>query len=216
MFVSATYRAYLESEAGAARISTFHPGLPPTIAQATTFTTAGLSSLTRDGRCTDQIRGIVSLLAERQRRLFEHPQGPEVNIVLDEWALRAIAQHASRIDQLDYLVRLSRHPRVHCVIMPTTMADPRFMCGPCNILEFDAPEDRSLVTSGWWGVDDADLVGDEATVAAWVRRFAQLREASLTEARSAAHLVELRDRLRQVTGRAAAGGAVSAGALGGL
>ncbi|MGW0709787.1 helix-turn-helix domain-containing protein [Streptomyces sp. NPDC002643] len=113
--VSNQYARYLGYEGAANSIRMYNPILLPGLLQIEDYAAAVIST----GDPGPALRGQIELRATRQERYFDGDEGPYVNVVLDEAAIRrAIGGPSVLRRQLDHLKTLMDHPRVNLQVLP--------------------------------------------------------------------------------------------------
>jgi hypothetical protein len=83
--------------------------------------------------------------AERQRNLLNRPDGPLIDVILDESVLhRVFGGSATMREQLHHLIALGDSPRITLRVLPFT-AGVNTVSGPFVVLEFPDQSDADAV-----------------------------------------------------------------------
>jgi transcriptional regulator with XRE-family HTH domain len=114
--VSVQYAQYLGYEGAANTILMYNPIVLPGLLQTEDYATALLKpGMTSESRTRQQ----VELRISRQERFFDGEDGPLVNVVLDEAAVRRqIGGPAVMRRQLEHIKTMAEHPRVTIQLLP--------------------------------------------------------------------------------------------------
>ncbi|MFF7067960.1 helix-turn-helix domain-containing protein [Streptomyces pseudovenezuelae] len=151
--VSAQYALYLGYEGAADTIRMYNPIVLPGLAQTEDYATALLSALTQESR----VRLQVELRVTRQERFFESDHGPEVDIVLDEAALRRqVGGPAVLRRQLDHIKKLAEHPRATIRVLPFTAGAHYSIGTPFILLGFKDDDDLVYLEGPSGGLSSRD------------------------------------------------------------
>ncbi|MGW3494907.1 helix-turn-helix domain-containing protein [Streptomyces sp. NPDC001020] len=109
------FAQYLGYESAATSIRTYHPNLIPALFQTEDYAT----SLLAPRSAPQTARRSAELRTTRQERVYDGEQGPDVQIVLDEAAVRRVIGGPGVMrHQLEHLRTMSRHPRVTMRLLP--------------------------------------------------------------------------------------------------
>jgi transcriptional regulator with XRE-family HTH domain len=181
-------RTFIEYEKSAATISVFEllviPGLLQTEDYARAITRVTFPSLRHP-----QIRQHVELRVAR-RRLLLGDDPPTLRVVLDEAALRRLADDRRIVrSQLQRLVEDAGRANVCFQLLPFGAGLHGGMTGPFTILDFADPAAPSLVHLEHSAGDV--YLGTREDLAQYERLFARLQGAALSPDSSVAFLVEM-------------------------
>ena len=135
------FQAYLGLEAAASLIRTYEIQFVPGLLQTRDYARAVIS-LGHVGASTADIERRTDLRIERQQKILDKPNPPQVWAVLDEAVLRRpLGGPEVMRAQLEALIEISKRPHVQLQIMPFRTGGHAAAGGPFAILRFP---DREL------------------------------------------------------------------------
>lgn len=146
-------------EAEARRIRTYEALVIPGLLQTPDYA----SAVFRGGRVVpsaDIDRKVKSRMA--RRRVLDDPDGPHLTAIIDEAALRKVADsHAVMHEQLRFLAGMAAHYRVTVLVVPNTAGIHPAVDGAFALIDFPPPEPGIVCLSTaaeTLYVEDADYV----------------------------------------------------------
>jgi transcriptional regulator with XRE-family HTH domain len=184
--VSRQYGQLLGYEASASYIHSFHPLLVPGLLHDDDYA----YELRRVRMPEPQARKLVSLLAERQERLFDQPKPPEVAFVFGEEALhRWIGGSTVMRRQLRHLLEISESSDVSVQVIPFNAGAHPGLIGPFALLGLqDSGEDLLFLEGAGGDVANRD---DQDMIISFTEQFETLRNQALREDSSRALIAEV-------------------------
>ncbi len=133
------FRAYVDLEAVAAQIRTYHDQLVPGLLQTEAYMRALIQATLRDNR-PDEIDRRVALRLGRQQ-LLAQDDGPWLWAVIDEAVLRRpVGGRKVLRGQIERLLQATTLPRVRLQVLPLSVGAHAAMTGTFSILRFAEPE----------------------------------------------------------------------------
>ncbi|MGW3287788.1 helix-turn-helix domain-containing protein [Streptomyces sp. NPDC001002] len=154
--VSAQYALYLGYEGSADLVRVYNPVILPGLVQTEDYATALLSVTARES----QVRPQVDLRLTRQERFFDSDQGPKVDVVLDEAALRReVGGPAVMRRQLDHIKSLAEHPRATVRVLPLSAGAHFSVTTPFILLGFKDDDDLLYLEGPAGGLSSRDDLG---------------------------------------------------------
>ncbi|WP_371581206.1 helix-turn-helix domain-containing protein [Streptomyces sp. NBC_01314] len=154
--VSPQYAQYLGYEGAANSIRMYNPIILPGLVQTEDYATALLSAQAPES----QVRQQVELRITRQERFFESENGPTMNIVLDEAAVRReIGGPAVMRRQLDHLRTMVEHSRTSLQLLPFSAGAHYGIAAPFILLEFKDDDDLLYIEGPTGGLSSRDDLG---------------------------------------------------------
>lgn len=154
--VSPQYAQYLGYEGAASTIRMYNPIILPGVVQTEDYATALLSARAPEA----QVRQLVELRITRQERFFESENGPQMNIVLDEAAVRReIGGPAVMRRQLDHINTLAEHPRATIQLLPFSAGAHYGITAPFILLEFKDDDDLLFIEGPTGGLSSREDLG---------------------------------------------------------
>jgi transcriptional regulator with XRE-family HTH domain len=174
--VSKQYGQLLGYEGSASYIRTFHPLLIPGLLHTDDYGFA----LRRVHTSDERARRVVSLLVERQERLFEQPKVPETAFVFGEEALtRLIGGPAIMRSQLRHLLEVSEASAVSIQVVPFSIGAYKGLLGPFILLGLSDSGEDLLFLEGPGG----DLVtrDDQEMITSFSEQFEAVQNLALSE-----------------------------------
>ncbi|MFC7819025.1 MULTISPECIES: helix-turn-helix domain-containing protein [unclassified Streptomyces] len=185
--VTPAYALYLGYEGSADTIRMYNPVVLPGLVQTEDYATALMSTLTEEAR----VRPQVELRITRQERFFDSDDGPEIDIVLDEAALRRqIGGPAVMRRQLDHLKSLMEHPRLTIRVLPFSVGAHFSVSTSFILLEFKDDDDLLYLEGPGGGLSSRDDLGLTA-------RHQESFEDISDKAYDGARVIELLDEVRE-------------------
>jgi transcriptional regulator with XRE-family HTH domain len=155
--VQPSFAQYLGYEGAATSLRLYHPTLISALFQTEDYAMAQLAPRTTPV----QARRSAELRTTRQERLFDREEGPEVQVVLDEAAIRRVIGGPGVMRrQLDHLKAMSRHPRVTMRVLPFSAGAHYSVAGSFIVLGFKDDDDLLYlegITDSVVDRDDLDL-----------------------------------------------------------
>ncbi|MGX4692975.1 helix-turn-helix domain-containing protein [Streptomyces sp. JNUCC 63] len=151
--VSPQYALYLGYEGSADTIRMYNPVVLPGLLQTEDYATALLSVQIPE----TSVRQLVDLRLTRQERFFDADDGPDIDIVLDEAAIRRqIGGPSVMRRQIDHILTLAEHPRATLRLLPLS-AGAHFSVGtPFILLSFKDDDDLLYVEGPGGGLSSRD------------------------------------------------------------
>jgi transcriptional regulator with XRE-family HTH domain len=139
------FQVYVGLEEEAASIQDYQPEVVPGILQVEAYARATyLAEAIVPSE--DEINRQTTLRMERQKRLLEADNAPEMWFVCNEAVIRRVVGGRNAMkDQLDWLVALSRQPNITIQVLPFTAGAHPGMQGGFRILSFPEPADPAVV-----------------------------------------------------------------------
>ena len=137
------FETYLGLEQASSVIRSYHPQFVPDLLQ----TREVASSVLRLGypeASTDDIQRRLALQMARQEILTQ-PGGPNLWVVIDEAALRRLAEGPAMRAQLKHLRTMAQRPNVRIQVMPINFGAQVAVGGPFTILRFSEPDLPDIV-----------------------------------------------------------------------
>jgi transcriptional regulator with XRE-family HTH domain len=135
---------YLSLESVASRISAFEPSLVHGLFQTADYAHEVEQAVSPDAP-EDTVENYVAVRMARQKRVFERPDPPRIQVVLGEQALNpAVGPPGCMSAQLDQLRRRSGRPRVDVRILPLYAGLHPGVFGAFSLLDFDDPNDPAV------------------------------------------------------------------------
>jgi transcriptional regulator with XRE-family HTH domain len=154
--VSPQYALYLGYEGSADTIRMFNPVVLPGLLQTEDYATALLTAMAPESRLRQQ----VDLRLTRQERFFDGDEGPEIDIVLDEAAVRRqIGGPSVMRRQLAHVQELAEHPRVNLRLLPFTAGAHFSVTTPFILLGFRDDDDLLYLEGPGGGLSSRDDLG---------------------------------------------------------
>jgi transcriptional regulator with XRE-family HTH domain len=190
--VTPQFAQYLGHEGSASSIRVFHPFLIPGLLHTKEYA----SELLRVHSGTEKAHRLADLRMERQRKLFEQAEPPDVEFVLDEEALyRQIGGPAVMGSQLRRLLDASTRPGFSVQVVPYSAGAHPGLLGPFVLLSLADSDEDLLFAEGPGG----DLVSrdDQDKIAEFIDYFETIRELALPDDRAKALIQELIGQLDQ-------------------
>ncbi|MGX1121430.1 transcriptional regulator with XRE-family HTH domain [Streptomyces ambofaciens] len=185
--VTPPYALYLGYEGSADTIRMYNPTVLPGLVQTEDYATELMSRLTTEAR----VRPQVELRITRQERFFDSDDGPEIDIVLDEAALRRqIGGPAVQRRQLDHLKALTEHPRLTLRALPFSAGAHLSVSTSFILLEFKDDDDLLYLEGPGGGLSSRDDLGLTA-------RYQECFEDIGARAYQGAQVTELLDKVRE-------------------
>ncbi|HKS51766.1 MAG TPA: helix-turn-helix transcriptional regulator [Pseudonocardiaceae bacterium] len=137
------FETYLGLEQASSVIRSYHPQFVPDLLQ----TREVASSVLRLGypeASTDDIQRRLALQMARQEILTQ-PGAPNLWVVIDEAALRRLAEGPAMQAQLKHLRTMAQRPNVRIQVMPINFGAQVAVGGPFTILRFSEPDLPDIV-----------------------------------------------------------------------
>jgi transcriptional regulator with XRE-family HTH domain len=190
--VTPQFAQYLGHEGSASSIRVFHPFLIPGLLHTKEYA----SELLRVHSGTEKARRLADLRMERQRKLFQQAEPPNVALVLDEEALyRRIGGPAVMRWQLRRLLVASTQPGLSVQVVPFSAGAHPGLLGPFVLLGLADSGEDLLFAEGPGG----DLVSrdDQDKIAQFIDYFETIRELALPDDRAKALIQKLIGQLDQ-------------------
>jgi transcriptional regulator with XRE-family HTH domain len=199
--MGARQRLYADLESGAKTIREYCQTAMPGVLQTPDFTWALVE--------LDQEKGPIAYRPERmaearlQRQRIVHRQdGPQYEVILDEFVLRRLAVPASVMQaQLRHIIDMAAdEPRVTVRMLPydARIAGGLLPKSPFHLFTFADPADPTMAVAD---TVNTDLVYTEPKeVAVYTRHYDRLREASLSDSDSLAFLGKMAAQLTDEAG----------------
>lgn len=185
--VTPAYALYLGYEGSADTIRMYNPVVLPGLVQTEDYATALMSTLAAEAR----VRPQVELRITRQERFFDSDDGPEIEIVLDEAAVRRqIGGPAVMRRQLDHLKSLTAHPRLTIRVLPFSAGAHFGVSTSFILLEFKDDDDLLYLEGPGGGLSSRDDLGLTA-------RHQECFEDISEKAYAGAQVIELLDEVRE-------------------
>ncbi|MFC8708616.1 MULTISPECIES: helix-turn-helix domain-containing protein [unclassified Streptomyces] len=151
--VSPQYALYLGYEGSADTIRMYNPTILPGLVQTEDYATALLSALGPESLLRQQ----VDLRLSRQERFFDGSDGPRIDIVLDEAAVRRqVGGPAVMRRQIDHLLSLTEHPRTNLRVLPFSAGAHFSVATPFILLSFRDDDDLLYVEGPGGGLSSRD------------------------------------------------------------
>lgn len=186
-------------ELGATVIREYHPYLPPGLTQTEAFARERAGVLTLEDATID---GLVAGRLQRQRATLDRDD-LTYHVVLEEMAVRrSTAPPEILAEQLLHLVKLAERPRFSVRVLPLAapLGEGKAPTSPCSIYTYPDPEDPQITVIDTFLRDH--IIVDPGEVSMYSQLSDRLRDASLSDADSAAFIRRAADDLLQ--GRRAA------------
>jgi len=134
------FQAYLGLEAAASLIRTYEIQFVPGLLQTRDYARA-VMRLGKHGSSEADVERRTDLRLERQRKILDRPNPPQLWAVLDEAVLRRpIGGPEVMRGQLEALIEAAKRPHVKLQIMPFRTGGHAAAGGPFAILRFPEPE----------------------------------------------------------------------------
>jgi transcriptional regulator with XRE-family HTH domain len=185
--VQLQFAQYLGYEGAASSIRVYHPTLVPALFQTEDYTTAQVAPRSS----AEGARRTAELRTTRQERLLDGDQGPDVEVVLDESAVRRVIGGPGVMrQQLEHLKSLSRHPRVTMRVLPFSAGAHYSMGGSFILLGFKDDDDLLYLE----GVNDSTSSRDDLALTA---RFQECFEDISGKAYEGDRMIELIDTVKE-------------------
>lgn len=125
------FETWLEAEKQASMLKYWQPTIVPAIAQIPEYRRALVTATGNTAERTDEL---ITALAERQAGVFDRPEPPDVQIVVDEVILhRLVGSPGVMHEQLQHLAELSDRPRVCVQVVPSGIGANAGLSGPVNL-----------------------------------------------------------------------------------
>ncbi|PZG77152.1 XRE family transcriptional regulator [Streptomyces sp. NTH33] len=154
--VSPPYALYLGYEGSADTIRMYNPVVLPGLVQTEDYATALLSAMAPEAG----LRRQVDLRLTRQERFFDGDDGPQIDIVLDEAAVRReIGGPAVMRRQIDHILTLAEHPRTTLRLLPFSAGAHFSVTTSCILLSFKDDDDLLYVEGPGGGLSSRDDLG---------------------------------------------------------
>jgi len=137
------FETYLGLEQASSVIRSYHPQFVPDLLQ----TREVASSVLRLGypeASTDDIQRRLALQMARQEILTQ-PGAPNLWVVIDEAALRRLAEGSAMRAQLKHLRTMAQRPNVRIQVMPINFGAQVAVGGPFTVLRFSEPDLPDIV-----------------------------------------------------------------------
>ncbi|MGW7543246.1 helix-turn-helix domain-containing protein [Streptomyces sp. NPDC054770] len=151
--VSPAYALYLGYEGAADTIRMYNPVILPGLFQTADYATALQSATAQEAN----VRPQVDLRITRQERFFDGDHGPEVDVVLDEAALRReVGGPAVMRRQLDHIKTLVDHPRTTVRVLPFSAGAHFSVSTPFILLGFKDDDDLLYLEGPAGGLSSRD------------------------------------------------------------
>ncbi|ANH90906.1 transcriptional regulator [Streptomyces sp. SAT1] len=151
--VSPQYALYLGYEGSADTIRMYNPTILPGLVQTEDYATALVSALSPESLLRQQ----VDLRLSRQERFFDGSDGPRIDIVLDEAAVRRqVGGPAVMRRQIDHLLSLTEHPRTNLRVLPFSAGAHFSVATPFILLSFRDDDDLLYVEGPGGGLSSRD------------------------------------------------------------
>ncbi|MFA1550697.1 helix-turn-helix domain-containing protein [Actinomadura chokoriensis] len=148
--IPAWFQVYVGLEEETASMQDYQSEVVPGILQTEAYARATYlaeAAVPADEEVTRQIQ----LRLERQKRLLETENSPDMWFVLNEAAIRREVGGAPAMrDQLDRLLQLSRRPNITLQVLPFSVGAHPSMQGSFRILTFPEPADPAVVYVEYW------------------------------------------------------------------
>ncbi|ALV36525.1 helix-turn-helix transcriptional regulator [Streptomyces sp. CdTB01] len=188
--VSPQYALYLGYEGSADTIRMYNPIILPGLVQTEDYATALLSVTARES----QVRPQVDLRLTRQERFFDSDHGPEVDVVLDEAALRReVGGPAVMRRQLEHIKSLAAHPRATIRVLPLSAGAHYSVTTPFIMLGFKDDDDLLYLEGPAGGLSSRDDLGLSA-------RYLECFEEISAIAYEGDRMIELLDTVKESLG----------------
>jgi transcriptional regulator with XRE-family HTH domain len=153
-----SFAQYLSFESAASSIVTSQPILFPGLLQTDDYAFALLS----DRMAYEEARMRVDLRMERQDRIFDADEGPEISFLIDESMLyRTIGSPALMREQLRRVLDRLRHPKVSLRIMPLSAGVHPLLTTSFTALSVTDDDDMVFTEEGGGSLlirDDAEVI----------------------------------------------------------
>ncbi|RFS84892.1 XRE family transcriptional regulator [Actinomadura spongiicola] len=176
------FQVYVGLEDEAASIQDYQPEVVPGILQIEAYARATYLAEAMVPS-EEEINRQITLRLERQRRLLEAKDAPEMWFVCNEAMIRRqVGGRATMQDQLKRLVELSHRPNITLQVLPFTAGAHPGMQGGFRILGFPEPADPAVVyveyQQGSLYLEKADDINSYTTMFNHLRAQALSREES--------------------------------------
>ncbi|MEU6365962.1 helix-turn-helix transcriptional regulator [Streptomyces sp. NPDC046931] len=184
------FAQYLGYEGAATSIRFYHPSVVCSLLQIEDYTLAQLAPRENG----DLARRSAELRATRQERIFDGDNGPDVQIVMDEAAVRRVIGGPGVMRrQLEHLKTMSRHPRVDLRLLPFTAGAHYSMGASFTLLGFTDGDDLLYLEGATGSVANREDLGLTA-------RYQECFEDISTKAYEGDRMVELIDAVKESLG----------------
>ncbi|CAL9312453.1 MULTISPECIES: helix-turn-helix domain-containing protein [Streptomyces] len=188
--ISQPFAQYLGYESAANAIKGYHPSLVPSHLQIADY----VSALFEAGQPNPKAQQHVDLRMARQERVLQE-DGPEVEMILDEAALRRqVGGPATMRRQLGFIKELITENRATLRALPFTAGAHDSLDSTFFLLGFQADEDVLYMAGPGGMLTNRD---DRELVARYQECFEDLRNKALTEDDTVALLDELIDQFHR-------------------
>jgi transcriptional regulator with XRE-family HTH domain len=183
------YLEFVEFEQAASAALNFEPLWVPGLLQTRDYAHEIIRRLGPESDA--KAKGLLDFRMERQRRLFESSERPQLSFVLDESVVRrSIGDARVMSAQLSHLVELADRPYITLQVLPFAAELTFGMHTPFVIHQFRDPADPAvLYLEGALG--DTIVADDKDEVDRYRRAFTKLQRLSLSEHESVKFLLEL-------------------------
>lgn len=175
--ISKALSQLLGYESSASSVRTFHPLLFPGVLHTPEYASALLLMTQPE----EVVRSLVRLRIERQERLLNQDNPPEMGFVFGEEALiRLIGGPDVMRGQLLHLLKLADHSAVTIQVIPVSAGEHPGLSGPFTLLELQETGEVLLFLESAGG--DFASRDDEEMINRFIDNFERLRESALPAA----------------------------------
>lgn len=172
--ISKALSQLLGYESSASSVRTFHPLLFPGVLHTPEYASALLLMTQPE----EVVRSLVRLRIERQERLLNQDNPPEMGFVFGEEALiRLIGGPDVMRGQLLHLLKLADHSAVTIQVIPVSAGEHPGLSGPFTLLELQETGEVLLFLESAGG--DFASRDDEEMINRFIDNFERLRESAL-------------------------------------
>lgn len=140
------YMEFLGYEDAAVKASHFHPLYVPGLLQTPEYAHAIIEATATTELHPEEIASRVKIRQKRQDRILGRLHASHLRVAIDESALRRTLGNLEIMrEQLRHLIQILEQNLATIVVVPNTSEVHIGMNGPFSILEFNSPEDASVV-----------------------------------------------------------------------
>jgi hypothetical protein len=131
------YEEFIALEAAAVHLHQVHPTIVPGLLQTEAYARAIVAEVALGPLADQQRDALVALRLRRQREVLSGTVPPDLDVVVDEAALRRLVGGAAIMTaQLERLIDVSEQPRIGLAVMPFTAGGHVAMQGGFHLMDF--------------------------------------------------------------------------------